>query len=299
VTRIKSAPMLLCIGKNGQLASAIARVSKSYDIVVHFAGREYVDLFDERELAALIGDLRPDAIINTAAYTHVDDAESHAESAYKLNQVAAGLIAVAAQKQGVRLIHVSTDYVFSGTKSEAYRPDDATDPQSVYGLSKCAGEVAVLAGYPQALVVRTSWLYGPDAPNFMATMLRLAKNQKTIRVVDDQVGSPTYVDDLASGLLDLALAQGPGGIYHLTSQGDASWAQFAAYILSKAGELGEPSATIEPITTREYPTPAKRPQNSCLDGSHIEAIYGIKLAHWQDGVTRCLEQLRRTSWGTS
>lgn len=298
MTRDTPAPIVLCIGKNGQLARALSRVAKTRQITLHRAGRDEIDLFDARAVEDYIGEIKPAAIINTAAFTRVDDAETDADSAYKLNCDAARQVAIAAQTHGARLLHISTDYVFSGQKSGTYAPEDETAPQGVYGHTKRAGEAAVQASNPNAIIIRTSWLYGPDAPNFLMTMLRLAKGHSTIRVVDDQIGSPTYVDDLAAGLLDAALAQGPGGIFHLSGQGHASWAQLARHILAVSAQLDGPTALIEAITTADYPTPAKRPKNSCLDSALIEARYGIKLPQWRDGVVRCLEHIRGAGWGT-
>lgn len=278
------------------MARALARVSDAQDTAIQFAGRVEIDLLQEGSPARYITDLRPDIVINSAAYTMVDKAETEPELAQRLNCDAAREVAQSAAEIGARLIHLSTDYVFSGTKDAPYLPDDATDPQSVYGLTKRAGEEAVLVAYPQALVVRTSWIFSQNSPNFVRTMLSLAKTNATLRVVDDQVGCPTFADDLAKGLLALAYAKGPTGLCHLAGTGTASWAELAHFVFETSAKMGGPSAHVEPICTAQYPTPAHRPLNSRLDCSHLSDIYGITLPHWHSGVRDCLAQISKTGW---
>lgn len=278
------------------MARALARVSDAQDTAIQFAGRVEIDLLQEGSPARYITDLRPDIVINSAAYTMVDKAETEPELAQRLNCDAAREVAQSAAEIGARLIHLSTDYVFSGTKDAPYLPDDATDPQSVYGLTKRAGEEAVLVAYPQALIVRTSWIFSQNSPNFVRTMLRLAKTNATLRVVDDQVGCPTFADDLAKGLLALGYTHELSGICHLAGGGSASWAQLARFVLETSAKMGGPSAKVEPISTAQYPTAASRPLNSQLDTSRLWDIYGITLPHWHSGVRDCLEQISQTGW---
>jgi dTDP-4-dehydrorhamnose reductase len=287
---------ILCIGKNGQMARALKRVGDAQTIAIHFAGRDEMDLMKEGIATRYIADLRPDIIINTAAYTMVDKAETEPDIAQRLNCDAGREIANSAAKIGARLIHLSTDYVFSGTKNSPYLPEDATDPHCVYGLTKRAGEQAVLMAYPKALIVRTSWIFSQNSPNFVRTMLKLAQTNPTVRVVDDQVGCPTFADDLAVGLLALSSLNGPCGIVHLAGEGAASWAQLAGFVFEMSAKMGGPSANVEPIATAQYPTAASRPFNSQLDSSRMSDIYGITLPHWHSGVRDCLEQISETGW---
>jgi dTDP-4-dehydrorhamnose reductase len=290
---------ILCIGKNGQLAHAVSQAAMASELDFAALGRVEADLLTPGAIGAAIGTYRPDVIINTAAYTAVDKAESEPEVANRLNYLAVDEIAMAASKCGARLIHVSTDYVFSGQKTSPYEEGDPTDPQGVYGRTKRDGETAALKYAPDACVVRTSWVYSEHGHNFVKTMLRLAKSRDVISVVDDQTGNPSYAIDLADGLLAMINQQGPGGIYHLTGLGSTTWAGLAREVLNTSAVMGGPSAEVVPISTAEYPTPAKRPQNSCLVTSRISQTYGVSCPPWQDGVKRCLEHLKQEAWELS
>jgi dTDP-4-dehydrorhamnose reductase len=244
---------------------------------------------------------RPDVVVNAAAYTAVDRAESDSDAASAINCEGASALATAAKDQGCPIIHISTDYVFDGTKAGVYSETDPTNPTNVYGRSKLAGEVAVAAANARHLILRTSWLYAPQGDNFLITMLRLAREQPELRVVADQHGNPTYAPHLAAAILAISerLVAGaqpaqPWGIYHAASAGETTWAGFAAAIIEAgAARLGVPRVPVVPITTREYAAPARRPTNSRLDCSKLQRVFGLKLPPWQQGVQDCIAELGR------
>jgi dTDP-4-dehydrorhamnose reductase len=266
-------------------------------------GRPQLDLADRTSIARTIDAERPDVVVNAAAYTAVDKAESDSRAAFAVNAEGAGALAAAAQAQGCPIIHISTDYVFDGTKAGAYVETDPTSPGNVYGRSKLSGESAVAAANARHVILRTAWLYAPQGHNFLLTMLRLARERPELRVVGDQRGNPTYVPHLADAILAIAsgLVAGvqrapPWGIYHATSAGETTWAGFAAAIVEAAAtRLAVPRVPVVPITTREYPTPARRPANSCLDCSKLQRVFDLRLPPWQQGVEDCIAELvRRT-----
>jgi dTDP-4-dehydrorhamnose reductase len=219
-----------------------------------------------------------------------------------VNRDGAGALATAAARQKIPFIHVSTDYVFDGRKDAPYREDDIPCPLGAYGRSKLAGEAAVQAACPAAVILRTSWIYSPFGQNFVRTMLRLAQSSESVQVVDDQHGAPTAAADLAGAILDLIerlAAKNPGGresggIYHLANAGETTWHGFAAAIFAGWSRRGHRVPTLEPITTAQYPTPARRPHNSRLDCSKIAHVFGLRLPPWQDSLERCLDELAGT-----
>ena len=275
---------ILVIGESGQLARALALRGGN---TVQRIGRSRLDLSDLNFASALRAVRRPDVIINTAAYTAVDLAESDADVAYAVNHRAVAVLADFAASANVPLIHVSTDYVFSGTVRHAYREDDLTGPTGVYGASKLAGEAALAASAADYAIVRTAWLYAPYGHNFVRTMLRLARDRDTVRVVADQIGSPTSALDLADVLLAMVARWPSGGVracYHAVNAGQSSWADFAAAIYAEADRHGLPSATVTPIATADYPTAAQRPAFSLLDCEKLTADFGITLRAWPDAL---------------
>lgn len=279
---------VLVIGATGQVASALARRSSSHDVVC--AGRPQVDLVNPSGLSDLIGQINPDAIINAAAYTAVDKAEDEIEAARALNVTGPAALARSAEVLGVPLIHISTDYVFNGLGGAPYLESDETAPLNVYGQTKADGEQAVLAAHPDALIVRTSWVFAPEGQNFVRTMLRLAADQHELSVVDDQIGRPTEAHALADALLSLTecLRGGaPGGILHVTNQGEASWHGLAEAAISGAGL----SVKVQGIPTSAYPTKARRPGDTRLDLSKAKTDYGIALPDWRESLERCLEMM--------
>ena len=233
-------------------------------------------------------------VINAAAYTAVDKAESDAAAAFALNRDGAGALAAAAAAANCPIIHVSTDYVFDGNKSGAYLEQDATNPLGVYGRSKLEGEAAVATANARHVILRTAWIYGAHGHNFLKTMLRLARERPELRVVADQRGNPTFAPHLADAILAIAAQIGngrPWGVYHATAAGETTWHGFAAAIVAAAKPLGVPQIPILPITTADYPTPARRPANSCLDCGKLERVFGVRLPSWQQGLAECLGEL--------
>lgn len=283
-------------GRSGQVAqSLLAAGAKSAHELKAF-GRPGFDLADKASVDAAVDAFAPDLVINAAAYTAVDQAESEEDLATAINGTGAGYLATAAARHGAPILHLSTDYVFDGELDRPYREDDATAPVGAYGRSKLAGEVAVVAANPKHLILRTAWVVSPYGKNFVKTMLRLAETKDALGVVADQVGNPTYAPHIAAALLMLAdhIAagqDGPWGIGHLTASGTASWADVAEAVFAESRALGGPSAKVNRITTAEYPTPACRPANSRLENSRLAADWGVTLPAWQDGVRTCVGAL--------
>lgn len=287
-------------GSAGQLARALVDRAPS-DVEVLALGRPDLDL-ERRDGAGRIAEFAPDAIINAAAYTAVDAAENDSVRAFAVNRDGAAWLAGIAAQRMIPFLHISTDYVFDGTKATAYTEDDPPSPQSAYGRTKRAGEEAVLTTYPAALVFRTAWVYSPYGQNFLKTMLRLAAERDTLRVVDDQTGNPTSAHDLAAALLDIAgrLTQRvdhPCGIYHLAAQGEATWFAFAREIMRLAAGLGFRSVPVAPIGSADYPTPAKRPANSRLDCGKLHRDFGLRLPRWQDSLPTTMQALQPAKRG--
>lgn len=233
---------------------------------------------------------RPDAIVNAAAHTAVDKAESEPDLAFAINAAGAGAVARAAARIGVPLVHVSTDYVFAGDKAEPYVESDPTGPTGVYGASKLAGEEAVLSSGADAAILRTAWVYSPFGANFVKTMLRLAETRDAVDVVDDQRGSPTNALDLADAVIavvqNLVGGHDPRhrGLFHATGGGEGTWADLAEAVFAASAANGGPSARVKRIATADYPTLAKRPANSRLDCSMLFKRHGVRLPDWRDGV---------------
>lgn len=286
----------LILGSSGQVAHAL--MQSAGDVGAIALGRPDIDLADPDSVTAAITKHRPDIVINAAAYTAVDKAESEPDAAFALNRDGPAAAAKAAHEAGAAFIHLSTDFVFDGTKAGPYLEDDATGPTGVYGQSKLEGEQAAAAAHPDAVTVRLSWVYAAHGANFAKTMLRLAADRDEIGVVDDQRGRPTAAEDIAPALWTLArglVANGksPRRLYHLGPQGEASWADFAAAIMNASKAAGGPSANIKRITTADYPTPAKRPANSVLDCTRIEKDWGITLPHWEESCKRVVTEIVR------
>ena len=288
---------ILVTGHEGQLAQSLRERSSNAMQVVTL-GRPQLDIADIASVEKAIADCRPDVVVNAAAYTAVDRAESEASAAFAVNAVGAENVARAAAKAGLPIIHVSTDYVFDGTAATPYRESDATAPQSVYGHSKLEGEKKVAAANPAHVIFRTAWVYSVHGHNFLKTMLRLAADRPQIRVVADQLGTPTYAPDIAAGIQAAIerIAADPSasswrGVFHLVAAGEASWAGFAREIFNESVEVGGPGAEVVEIGTADYPTPARRPANSRLCTQRFEETFGLKLPAWQDGVRRCVRRL--------
>jgi dTDP-4-dehydrorhamnose reductase len=288
---------LAVTGRNGQVATALLGCASDQLTVVPI-GRPEVDLERPETLAAAIAAAQPDIVVNAAAWTAVDLAETEPDRAAAVNEGGARAVALAAAAAGVPIIHLSTDYVFDGTKSAPYAETDAVAPTGVYGATKLAGEQAVAQATPNHLILRTAWVYAPQGKNFVRTMLRLAGDRDEVSVVSDQIGNPTYAPDIAQGILAAArnLIDRPNdanlrGVFHMSGGGETSWAGLAETVFANSRERGGPFAEVRPIGTADYPTPARRPANSRLDCSKLASIHGIRLPAWHDGLARCLDQI--------
>ena len=289
---------ILVIGHGGQLAQALRAKCRS-PLVVHTLGRAQLDIANRTEIARAISSFLPDVIINTAAYTAVDQAESEEAVALAVNRDGAGNVALAAAEFGVPLVHISTDYVFSGDRDGPYLEGDAPCPANVYGRSKLAGEMAVAAAHGDHVIIRTAWLHSPFGRNFVKTMLRLAAERDVVSVVADQFGNPTSALDLAEALLEIAKSVvGPStaqwrGTFHAVNAGEASWADLAERVFSRSRLLGGPSAAVHRIATAEFPTPALRPRNSRLNTDKLGETFGIRMRPWQEAVDESVSLILR------
>lgn len=281
----------LVTGEGGQLATELMAVSPDGWTVEAISEIE-LDIRDLAAVRAAVTRSAPDLILNAAAYTAVDRAEAEPEIAWSVNRDGAANLARAAGEAGARFAHVSTDFVFDGHASRAYRPDDAPAPLGVYGASKWAGEIAVEEAAPGSLILRTAWVYSPHGANFLKTMLRLMAERGEVRVVGDQIGTPTSAATLAEALWGLSLA-GAQGVHHHTDAGVASWYDFAQAIGEDAHAAGllESEPRVLPIRTEDYPTPARRPAFSVLDKTSTWAILGRPSPHWRSAMRVILRRL--------
>ena len=294
---------LLITGWQGQLAKSLSEAAaRRPEITALSIGRPALDLCARPSILRTLTDNSPDLIVNTAAYTAVDKAESEPEAAFALNRDGAGLLAEAAAARGIPIIHVSTDYVFDGRKATPYTEDDATSPLNVYGASKLAGEAAVASANPHHIILRTAWVHSPFGANFVKTMLRLAATRPRLSVVADQLGNPTYAPHLATAIVDIAVqlkglkaGAAPWGIYHATGSGETSWHGLAAAVFERSRALGGAFAETDPIPASQYPTPSLRPANSRLDGAKLAAVFGLRLPPWQEGVAEGVARLLKPS----
>jgi dTDP-4-dehydrorhamnose reductase len=290
---------LLIAGWQGQVARALVEMAPgAADVTACTVGRAALDICEAKTIERAMVNTRPDVVINSAAYTAVDKAETDHDQAYAMNRDGARALALAAAKAGVPIIQLSTDYVFDGTQPAPYAEDDAPNPVTVYGRSKLAGEEAVRAANPRHVIVRTAWVHSAGGSNFVRTMLRLAGERDALRVVADQSGNPTYAPHLCSAILDIARqivgkAEGGAdwGIYHAAGTGVTSWHGLASEVMRISAELGGPSVPVHAIATADYPTPAQRPANSALDCGKLERVFGIRLPSWEDGARACIERL--------
>jgi dTDP-4-dehydrorhamnose reductase len=294
-------PRYLILGREGQLARALHLLGKSLTgmskMVLDFLGSQDIDLADTAHIQEkLRGQPKVDLLINAAAYTAVDEAESEGARADAINHLALREIGAYAAAQDIPIIHLSTDYVFNGSLTRPYREEDEPHPLNVYGHTKLAGERALAASGARHVILRTSWVYSPWGTNFVRTMERLRAREE-LRVVDDQRGAPTYALDIAEAVLAIAERlradpESPKGVFHLTAQGETSWYGFAQAIFAMLGADGGPVPRLTPIPASEYPTPARRPGNSRLDGSALRSAWGLQLPPWQNGLERCVERMR-------
>jgi dTDP-4-dehydrorhamnose reductase len=291
---------MVVTGREGQVVlSLLERGATDERFEVIALGRPELDLSAPETIEAALREARPDVIVSAAAYTAVDQAESDEEAATVINGMAAGKIAEAAAALGVPVIHISTDYVFDGSKAAPYVESDPVAPIGAYGRSKLAGENAVTAATPNHAILRTAWVYSPFGKNFLKTMLKLAETRDSLNVVDDQIGNPTSALDIADAVLTIAAnlidSDDPAlrGTFHMTGAGEASWADFAIEIFARSAGMGGPSAEVGRIPSSAYPTPAKRPANSRLDCSLLEARHGTRLPDWKQSTSIIVERLAR------
>ena len=291
---------LLLTGKHGQVGFELQRSLAVLGEVVA-VDRAYCDLADATAIRTLVARIQPNVVVNPVAYTAVDKAESEADLARAINTEALRIFGEEAARLGALVVHYSTDYVFDGTLERPYVENDITNPQSVYGLTKRDGEIALAQATPQHLILRTSWVVGAHGSNFAKTMLRLAAERDSLRVVADQWGAPTSAALLADVTAHLirewqaAPEQFPYGLYHCTAGGETNWFDYARFVIDAAARAGKTiKATpdkIEPIATKDYPLPAKRPANSQLDCSRFKQTFGLELPHWQVGLRHILNQI--------
>lgn len=281
-------------GAGGQVGRAL-QATLPEGVVAHSFAHSEVDIGSAAAVSMAIEKVQPDIVMNAAAYMAVDRAETETDAAFLINAIAPGRIAQACNDVGARFVHVSTDYVFDGTSERPYRPDDPATPVSVYGRSKLAGEDAVRAVLPEALIVRTAWVYAAGGANFVVTMLRLMAERDELKVVADQFGTPTHADSLASALWKLGAAEKAQGIFHYTDAGGTSWHGFASAIEEEARTMKMISGcTVSPIGTADRPTPAIRPARSLLDCKKAYAIAG-PAKHWRDELRIMLGQQKALS----
>ena len=281
--------MILVTGGAGQVAQALAAAPG--DRALRAVGRPDFDFDRPETLRAVLDAAAPALVVNAAAYTAVDKAESEPEAAWRANRDGPAALAAWCAAHGARLIHISTDYVFDGLKGAPYVEDDATSPTGVYGASKRAGEEAVLASGARALILRTSWVYAPRGKNFVLTMLNAARRTDRLRVVADQRGCPTAAADLAAAILALADSWDghAGGIFHAAGSGATSWHGLAEAVFARAERHGLRRPMVEAIATADWPTPARRPPDSRLDCGRLAARFGVALPPWQDSVARTVD----------
>ena len=274
---------VLVTGANGQLGVALRNISDSFDgFEFYFTDVDTLDICDKMQVEACVKLHRINMIVNCAAYTAVDKAEDDPELCMLINRDAVRNIGEVAVSVGAKVIHISTDYVFDGNGTRPYREDDATNPVSAYGAAKLAGEQALLSVCPDSVIIRTAWLYSETGSNFVKTMLSLGTERDRLSVVADQRGTPTYAADLADAIKSVLMAERfAPGIYHYTNEGVCTWYDFAVKIF----ELSGIKCAVNPLTTAEYPTRAKRPAYSVLDKSKIKSTYGIKIPEWESSLS--------------
>lgn len=292
---VRPFPPTLLLGGVGQLGLALCHLLA--EEALWLPRRAEADLLNPEQLISLVERLRPRLIINAAAYTQVDQAETESELAYQINAQSVAALAEAARRTGALLVHFSTDYLFDGGGDRPWREEDSPAPLNVYGLSKLLGEQAIQASGCRHLILRTSWLHSPYRHNFVKTMLRLGQERESLSVVCDQIGAPTSAAMLASvtlGAIEQALGNPAlDGLYHVTAAGEASWYDFAGVIFSEARKHGSDLkiSQLNAVPTHAYPTAAKRPLNSRLDTAKFRDAFGLDLSHWREGVEETLHQL--------
>ncbi|MBI2382263.1 MAG: dTDP-4-dehydrorhamnose reductase [Gammaproteobacteria bacterium] len=287
-----STPPLLIVGAQGQVGREVAELAAARGLNAVAWGRSELDISRRQDVLAKVAELKPAAVINCAAYTAVDKAESEHELAFAINRDAPGYLAEACAETGARLLHISTDYVFDGTATRPYREDDPVNPLGVYGLSKWEGEERIRAVLPEHTILRTSWVFGRYGNNFVKTMLRLGRERAELRIVDDQFGCPTEAYCIASALLDLE-SRPPTGTYHLTGAPVTTWFRFASAVFELTHNQGRKTPKLHPIQTSDYPTPARRPAWSVLDCQKLQNSGLWQHPDWMNDLPRVLDELMK------
>ena len=284
---------ILVTGANGQLGTSLKEQTRQYDKFVYiYLDINDLDLTNESQVRLFFDQTKIDYVINCAAYTAVDHAETERDLAFIVNTESTGVLAAVCKENGTKFLHISTDYVFNGNAIAPYKEDDPTDPQSVYGESKREGEILAFRFNPDSIVIRTSWVYSEFGKNFVKTMIRLLHEQKSIRVVNDQWGSPTYAFDLAECIMQIISSEKfIPGIYQFSNEGAINWFQFAEAIK----EILDSTCAINPIPSSEYPTPAKRPAYSVMSKDKIMTLYDVKLIPWKKSLKACIKLLTKES----
>lgn len=290
---------VLITGAQGQVGKELSLIATEKGFNVVAAGRADLDITQFENVENYINKIQPDIVINAAAHTAVDKAEDEQDLAFSINSDGAKNIALACAKQNIPLLHISTDYVFDGSKVEAYNENDDVSPLGVYGISKWQGEEAIRQNLTQHIILRVAWVFGAQGNNFVKTMLRLVKDRDELNVVADQFGGPSPAKDIAQTLITLVEQYQRNkslewGTYHYCGSEKTTWYDFACEIFEQAFELGilNKKIKVNPITTEEYPTPAKRPSNSMLDCSKLEATFGIAMPKWKDALQKVLLELK-------
>lgn len=280
---------ILVTGANGQLGNELQNLlEKDFPEQALYSDISDLDLTDEKAVQAYVTKNEITHIINCAAYTAVDKAEEDKLQCAAVNVDAVKNIAKAADANGIKVVHISTDYVFDGTAHRPYRESDKVNPISQYGTTKRKGETALLALAPESIIIRTAWLYSPYGHNFVKKILSLADEGKILKIVSDQIGTPTYAADLAKAIVKILQShQWVEGIYHFSNEGACSWYDFAKAIIRLSGK----NTTVIPIPTEDYPTPATRPYYSILDKSRIKATYGVSIPHWEESLADCIKRI--------
>jgi dTDP-4-dehydrorhamnose reductase len=286
---------IIVTGAKGQLGQSIREESGKFpEFELVYTDIEELDICNPTAITNLFAIEKPNFVVNCAAYTAVDKAENDRDTALKINRDAPENLAKECKKRDAKLIHISTDYVFDGEKPRPYIEEDQVNPQSTYGITKLEGEQAVQLSGANAIIIRTSWLYSAYGNNFVKTMIRLGNEKESLNIVADQVGTPTYANDLAFTILTIAkmISEKPEsfvpGIYHYSNEGVASWYDFTKAIFESMPQI---KCEVFPIDTKKYPTPAKRPSYSVLDKSKIKTIFGISIPYWQDSLKKCITKL--------
>ena len=287
---------VLVTGGQGQVGLELAALDWPADIAVHFPKRADLDMTSSDSIRAFMSGRDWHGIINCAAWTAVDDAETQVVDAWAVNAMGPACLAEASHALGIPLVHVSTDYVFSGDLNRSYSESDPTGPRSVYGASKLGGEWAILTANPRSVILRTAWVQSRHRNNFVKTMLRLAKTRDSLGVVDDQRGNPTAAGDIADALQCIMLRMlagesAPTGIHHFVNAGEATWADLAEFVFARARETGSPGADVLRITSDQYPTKASRPANSRLSTSRIAENFGIRPRDWRSAIGEVVDQI--------